>query len=207
MEQRRAMIGKREDRRVRRTKRILEEGLFELLTRKPIKDITVRELTELVDINRGTFYLYYCDVYDMLEKIEDEYYTRFQNLILEHEKETPSEQHKSIFLTLFTFVAQNKKLCTVLIRQDRDPAFLQRLNDFLRTHYRKEWEKDGNPEIDEVTFEYLFSYVTLGAMGVMRNWLMRDCQESPEMMAQLTERLIWDERWLREGSRRHTEGI
>ena len=55
MEERRAGIGRREDRRVRRTKRMLEKGLIQLLGQKPLRSITVRELTELVDINRGTF--------------------------------------------------------------------------------------------------------------------------------------------------------
>ena len=43
------------DSRVRRTKRLLRQGLTELLKQKSIKKITVRELSELIDINRGTF--------------------------------------------------------------------------------------------------------------------------------------------------------
>ena len=52
------------DSRVRRTKRLLRQGLTELLKQKSIKKITVRELSELIDINRGTFYLHYKDIYD-----------------------------------------------------------------------------------------------------------------------------------------------
>lgn len=32
-----------------------------------VQDITVRELTELADLNRGTFYLHYKDVFDLLK--------------------------------------------------------------------------------------------------------------------------------------------
>ena len=49
---------KKEDRRVRRTKKLLSQGLIELMQQKQVKDITVRELADLVDVNRGTFYLY-----------------------------------------------------------------------------------------------------------------------------------------------------
>ena len=45
------------DRRVRKTKKILRECLTQLLKEKKIQDITVRELTEMADLNRGTFYL------------------------------------------------------------------------------------------------------------------------------------------------------
>ena len=49
------MAEKAVDSRVRRTKRLLKQGLTELMAQKSIKKITVRELSELVDINRGTF--------------------------------------------------------------------------------------------------------------------------------------------------------
>ena len=58
------------DSRVRRTKRLLRQGLTELLKEKSIKKITVRELSDRVDINRGTFYLHYKDIYDLVEQIE-----------------------------------------------------------------------------------------------------------------------------------------
>ena len=45
------------DRRVRRTKALLLQGLMQLMETKDIKDISVKELADLADINRGTFYL------------------------------------------------------------------------------------------------------------------------------------------------------
>ena len=66
------MAPKTEDSRVRRTKRLLRQGLTELLQEKSIKKITVRELSERVDINRGTFYLHYKDIYDLVSFLEPE---------------------------------------------------------------------------------------------------------------------------------------
>ena len=63
---------KKEDRRVRRTRKILTQALTDLLQQKQVNEITVKELTDLADMNRGTFYLYYKDIYDMLGKIQDE---------------------------------------------------------------------------------------------------------------------------------------
>ena len=47
------MAENKTDRRVRRTKRLLLESLTSLMKEKPIKDISVKELTDLADINRG----------------------------------------------------------------------------------------------------------------------------------------------------------
>ena len=42
------------DRRVRKTKRQLRLALMKLMADKSIKDISVRELAAIADINRGT---------------------------------------------------------------------------------------------------------------------------------------------------------
>ena len=69
------------DSRVRRTKRLLRQGLTELLKEKSIKKITVRELSERVDINRGTFYLHYKDIYDLVDQIEQELFAEYESIL------------------------------------------------------------------------------------------------------------------------------
>jgi len=44
-------INNKEDRRVRKTKKSLREGLVELLQEKSIQNITVKELTDRADIH------------------------------------------------------------------------------------------------------------------------------------------------------------
>ena len=56
-----------QDRRVRKTRAILKQSLITLMKEKSIKHITVKELCEQSDINRGTFYLHYSDVFDLFE--------------------------------------------------------------------------------------------------------------------------------------------
>ena len=57
-----------DDRRVRKTKKALRQGLVSLLEKKKLKDITVRELTDTVDLHRGTFYVHYRDIYELRER-------------------------------------------------------------------------------------------------------------------------------------------
>lgn len=45
----------KQERRYRRTEALILNGLTTLLQQKSIKEITVRELADLVDINRSTF--------------------------------------------------------------------------------------------------------------------------------------------------------
>lgn len=47
------------------TKACLREAFWTLYTKKPIEKISIKEITDLAGYNRGTFYLYYKDVYDL----------------------------------------------------------------------------------------------------------------------------------------------
>ena len=74
----------KQERRYRRTEALILNGLTTLLQQKSIKEITVRELADLVDINRSTFYLHYTDIYDLLEKTEQ----RLLRLLVENRGRT-----------------------------------------------------------------------------------------------------------------------
>lgn len=69
------------DRRTIRTKKMIRSALAELIDEKGFNNISVTDLTQRADINRGTFYLHYVDKYDLLERIENE-------IIQEIEEET-----------------------------------------------------------------------------------------------------------------------
>jgi AcrR family transcriptional regulator len=75
------MSGSNVSRSVRRTKASFRKALVELMRQKPIKDISVWELSDKVDMHRGTFYTHYKDVYDMVECIEKEISDNFERII------------------------------------------------------------------------------------------------------------------------------
>ena len=75
---------KKTDRRIQKTKTQLRAGLAKLMQTKSLKEITVKELVEEVDINRSTFYLHYTDIYQMLESIETELQEEIKAIIENH---------------------------------------------------------------------------------------------------------------------------
>lgn len=183
------MSEKREDRRVRRTKKLLTQGLTQLMQQKQIKDITVRELADLVDVNRGTFYLYYRDIFDMLEQIEMELFERFNQIIASHREGPILGQTQPMLSDLFHFIAENQEICRVLLSANGDMKFLERLSNTVEERLRADWlsSRDG---LTESEFEYRYAFGVMGCVGLVRTWLERSCTESADAMAALADTLI-----------------
>ena len=139
------MEGTTTDRRVRRTKARLRQALAQLLLEKDLSSITVRELTDLADVNRGTFYTHYRDLYDMLEQMEQEMFQELEDMLDSYASDILQQDITPILRDVFRFVGRNKDLCQVFLARQ---------------------------------------------VGLIRAWLERGAQESPEEMAQLTGQLI-----------------
>lgn len=58
------------DLREKKTKRNIYDAFMELRAKKPLERITIKELTELAEISKATFYLHYKDIYDLSDQLQ-----------------------------------------------------------------------------------------------------------------------------------------
>lgn len=174
------------DRRVRKTRALLLKGLIQLMSEKDIKDISVKELSDLVDINRGTFYLHYNDIYDMLEKIEDELFQEF-NDFLDHNlagEESILSPYPTL-LDLFTLLEKHKDLAKVMMGSHGDLAFVNRLKSLVEERLRHLLEAEHS-----YSYEYYYPFIVSGCVGVIETWLNHPSPLTPEKMAELCSNML-----------------
>lgn len=177
------------DRRVRKTRRQLRECLITLLKEKKVQDITVRELTDMVDLNRGTFYLHYKDVFDLLEKTEAELQEDFNQLVCKHDAVDLKQRPSVIFNEIYSLVYDNADLIEILLGENGDLNFVNRLKLLIREKCLKDWMevfRSGNA----AAFDAFFSFIVSGCIGLVQYWLQTGLKETPEQMAKLTEHII-----------------
>ena len=111
-----------------------------LMLKKSIKDITVKELCESVDINRGTFYLHYKDIYDMLEQTEQELLEQFEQVFKNYHPDHTPDFPYPLFVEIFQIIDQNSNLCCALLSPNGDISFLSRSRNCLNTNtYTNGW--------------------------------------------------------------------
>lgn len=60
------------DLREKKTKRNIKNAFIELRSHKPLERISVKELSELAEISKATFYLHYRDIYDLSNQLQKE---------------------------------------------------------------------------------------------------------------------------------------
>lgn len=177
------------DKRVIRTKALLIRSLSALMKQKNIKDITVKELCEYADINRGTFYLHYKDIYDMLDSIEQELSEKFLQIFQKYNSETNEDFPYPLFLEIFKLVDDNAELFRVLIGPNGDISFIMKIFKLYNIHCLQSEFNKLSPQFS-MNQVYYSNFILYGYVGLIEQWLSRDTKESPEKMAELITKLV-----------------
>ncbi len=171
-------MSKNIDRRVRKTRAQLRQGLAELLKEKSLKEITVKELVEKVDINRSTFYLHYADIYDMMEKIENELTGDIEDLIDTHPVSPFNENSFPFIEDIFSILAENRDICAALLVPNGDISFLHRIENILSEHSLNALKETFPEKMDDLTYYYAFCLS--GCIGLVKAWLSDGSSVSPQ---------------------------
>lgn len=128
-------VRKTEDRRVKRTKRILRECLFKLLDKKTIDQITVKELTEAADVNRSTFYFYYKDINDMMIQIQDEIFSVFEQTVYDSQAKFVTVQDFTNYCIRFLlFCKEHENICKFVITNDPNNNLTKKIKKSIFQH-------------------------------------------------------------------------
>lgn len=174
-----------DDLRVYKTQKLIREAFCQLLGEKSLNKISVRELTEKINISRATFYTHYADVFDLAEQMENE--------VLESLKESlknlqrPNEGgNYAMMLQLFTFVRDNADICSVLLSENVQMAFMEKLKKLVIEHSKIVWKQYFFKE-SSIEFERYITFNFGGCIAVLQNWIHTGMNETPADMAHLID--------------------
>jgi len=134
------------DLRVKKTRNGIINAFLQLRSKKPLERITVKELADLAEINKATFYLHYKDIYDLSEQLENELFQSVFNSIV-HPNSVLSEPKLFIRELIEGFIS-NQSLIDIIFSDDRRSILADKFESEVRRFiYEKyPWEKDS-PEL------------------------------------------------------------
>lgn len=171
------------DMRVRYTKMIIKSSFVALLKKQPVNRITVKKLCDLAEINRSTFYKHYLDIYDLMEKIEEEFTDNLKKILLSEKNKSPKE-----ILTLIMKNLKDNDDYYVLFSENGDPDFPKKL--FEICYSIDEVHKNFCENIPENKRKFYYQFIAQGCGGILNQWITGGMKEPIEETAEFAENLI-----------------
>lgn len=168
--------------RIRLTKTLLKNSLIDLMHKKSIRKITIKELCENADINRSTFYLYYSDQFALLKEIEDELLLNAK-AHLENIDSNLSNLH--YLKELLNYMKDNSDIFYILLCNQENLLFQTAFIDISI----KNLKINLHLQCVESISDYIYRYLTVGCLGMITKWFESEFDISSDELAEMIYRL------------------
>ena len=191
--------GAREDRRVRRTRRVLREALLELVVAKGYDRVTVQDVLERADLSRATFYAHYRDKDDLLVGSLGELLdalrgamAAFSGVAAPGQPGEAPGQDGARTRAVFEHVAGQRHLYRGLVGSRAWPLLHRRVREHFTAlaeeHFREVIaDRQSAPAVPvEVTAQYVGGAL----LGLLTWWLESDTPLPAEQLAPMFDRLV-----------------
>lgn len=153
--------------------------------------ITVRELCDKLSISRATFYQYYMDLYDLLDRVEE---PLLQELLRGYQQLASMEQHyfsvnsfdgscnlacPPQFSYWFQFCQQHERAMGALLGPCGEPHFISKVRTIIQDQLIQMMERDKMPN-DVIRTYFLEALVALLIQGA-QGWLIFPSDRRPDV--------------------------
>lgn len=164
------------------TKQLMVNAGKELLKKKPLNKISVREITEACGVNRQTFYYHFDDVYDMLKWA----FHKESDLLLA-DKDMPWQDRT---LALLHYLERNKDVCLAALnslgRQYIKEFFYEDLHTVVESIINN--ILDEAPFIERKHIDFTVHYYTVTTSALIESWLSGEVALSAEELVDFLDR-------------------
>ena len=178
-----------EEKKRRKTEKQIEDSLLQLMKEQTFETISIRQLIDLAEVNRSTFYRHYLDKYDLLEKIEDRLLDDLQayyqealdsSCLFKLEKEFKVEDYIHDKQNLFHFFEPYLEDLAILLGPNGSSTSSWRLQEVLREIFSQSISL-GDPLLEEVEADLLLNHQAASFMGTLTYWLAHPHYKSQQM--------------------------
>ena len=162
-------MDKKENRKSRYSKMVIRESLMELMKAKSILSVSVKDICDLADISRSTFYDHYKDQYDLLKQIEDETLAYFEDMLNKYKDKHTKKETNQMVEEMLTYIVNNGSIIQVLLSENGDIGFQKKLLYHFIMH--NQITKYFSEKQNEETKPYYSVFLVHGAIGLIQHWL------------------------------------
>jgi AcrR family transcriptional regulator len=168
------------------TRENLTEAFWQIYCEKRIEKITVKEITVKAGYNRSTFYEYFTDVYDVLEKIENSLLPGPQDLPpLSLTNNSAAPLSIDMFIKMYE---KNRKYYTVLLGDGGDSSFQSKIKNNMKAMVKKILMARG--VADDYELDFTLEYMLSAMIGVLSYWFKLEVTPPKDRLLELMYNLM-----------------
>lgn len=154
------------DSRVIKTKLNIHHAFIKLFSKKSFEDISVKEIADVAQVSRKTFYLHYLDKYDLLDRLVSLKLDKLEE-ICEKKKELGVQEGTQLW---FRFFEENKTFFMKLFNTLNASNYKKRLLNFIEQEFKKKISR--NDVIEKgIDYDVYISFISSGIVGLLDMYL------------------------------------
>lgn len=166
------------DRRVLKTKRAIKAAFARLLSEKDVNDITIRDIAELADINRKTFYNYYAGIYEVIDEIENEIAQSFEKVLSDTDFKQNLRNPYMLFEKLTDIINTDMDFFGYMLSMNANVSLSTKIVELLKA--RSKAIIMSYLDEDERRIDLMLEFMLSGLMAVYKSWFNSDRRDSIE---------------------------
>lgn len=161
------------------TRQNIMDAFWSIYTENKIEKITIKEIMVKAGYNRGTFYEYFADVYELLEQIERSLIPTLDELPPVNMPAGSFGMPIDMFIKLYE---KNSKYYAVLLGDRGDPAFAGKLKNSVKPIISLAISESS---IDKNELDFILEYILSAMIGIMSYWFRQNKNLSAENLIAL----------------------
>ena len=144
------------DRRIQKSKKAIMDAFMALVLEEELENITIGEIAEKANVNRGTIYLHFADKYDLRDKCLDDYLTQLAQLCT-HDHKEENLASKSSLNRIFEHLEINYDFYSSMLSNKESPVFRKRMKEIFRDGLINRLDLSEQKANKEISVELLVS--------------------------------------------------
>lgn len=177
------MSGTRDNHRVQYTVNRFKAALLQILTTKPLDEVTVTEICREADLNRGTFYLHFQSPLALFEQIETDLLNEIQPYL-----SVKMNDMTKMLVPILKVIMQHPQAATILLTTP-DSEVLEKIVRPIQAQTQSRYQT-WYGETEKENLDYYYTFFINGAVGVLTMWLKHGMKEPPEQIAKVIENVV-----------------
>ncbi len=173
------------DRRIAKSQVAIKNAVTELMSEKSFDDITIQDIADRADVNRGTIYLHYTDKYDLLDKMIEEHIDNLRELCQSASEMTFQEGN----YVWYEYFERHYLFFSTMLTSKGAPYFRTRFLDLVVEEFKAEVDtaEGKNHGLNE---EVILQFFGSAVVGAVEWWFKNGMPLSARVMAEQTGALL-----------------